>query len=402
MPARTRPKLLSVRGEIQHSERWCWAACSTMAINYLTSDERRHVTQAQLAAYAIRGVDSLSALQALSAAQHADVKTLIQQCATSPSLCDVYARPLLLGLRYRESGALSWTSVKQQITKKRPFIFSWHRRGDRDASGDLHFLVGIGYAETPARTVFVWDPWPARASDTTIRRRPKRISYATFKDPENDNGMYVEHGTDVFDLQLLKRTNRPRNIRKRRASQRASERATRRVVSFEHALQRAAAVQHRTDVLTPLPPLRGVEPEDDARSLATPFPLISLPFALIQNEGVDPADVLKPETHTVLYPVIAGDEVVDATLAFVSTGGWRMGGYANTEVARLAVERWQRLGEPALAYIVAVPSLSLFFMGQGFGDEAHLTPLVDDEDFHVGETVAARAVLAVLFERARR
>jgi hypothetical protein len=148
----------------QQTSQWCWAASGQMIMDYLGASR---VTQCDQANRRFNRTDCCN--------------------SPTPSACIVGGWPEFekYGFSYNTTGALSWSSLVNEINNNRPVAFSWGWTG-----GGGHMMVARGYAVTRTdNLVHVSDPWAPNVGDEYY------ITYSEYV-----SGSDHVHWTDYYNI----------------------------------------------------------------------------------------------------------------------------------------------------------------------------------------------------------
>lgn len=395
---------LNIERVAQQREFLCWAAVSQMAVNHLSATVP-NVTQGQLAAYRLL---NKSTPQEIAFANNNSLFTeSVESCRVIPTkLCNRRDEPLLLGLSFRSthSGPLERKELLSQLSADKPVLLKWHFGGDvaSELAGH-HYLIVIGI-DTDADELLIWDPWPAELNPSVDEDRSEWITYQEYRTLDFAMGAQVTHASEILDLKripsapvnLAAKTNiAPASVRRAPPiGRRRIEVLPVRSMSFDEAIEASAGVAKSAEALQRDPSTRGTPVEVGARSVGPGLPIVAVSPADLMPGRIDLRAMLRQVTNAVLYPVIADDRVVDAYLAVLGPRGWEERGYASTEVTRrLTEQRSQIGGDSDDVYVLAVPAWGTFFLGQGFGSGARLTPIATTSFSDAGRTLPALTIL---------
>lgn len=141
------------------------------------------------------------------------------------------------------------------------------------------------------------------------------------------------------------------------------------------------------------------EEEADASTLGMPLTLYLVPLDGLQAyEGeVDPRELLQ-DSRIVMYPVLVNDTVRSAVGIQGSEEGWTPATFGSATL----IQAIARVELNTDSFIVQVPVLGIYFVGEQTDDGLVLTPIVETGyDLPVGQQVAAGEVFSVLQEAAR-
>ena len=396
---------LAIEGVPQRGAKLCWAAVSQMAINHLESTEPS-VTQGELAAYQLWKKLSPEAIAVAN--NDPDFKADVAACRVTPNArCDQRGNALLLGLDYDSTtnGPLPRSDLIAQLRSDRPVLLEWHfaeHSSTRPVFG--HYVSVIGF-DSNTDEFLIWDPWPFERQTSFDRGKHKKwITYDEYQDPHLAMGAGVSHVSEIFNLE--KRADVPFDLRvvanvqpvslpiPPPVSLRPVPPVSIRTTTFRNALAATTPLSKNAKALKRKPSIRGVASEVGSRTAGEPLPIVVLSPSDLKPKAIDVEKLLRPITRAVLYPVIADKQVVDAYLATMGPKGWEERGYASTEVTRRLEEQRARLdGSSNDMYVLAVPAWGTFFLAQGFGSAAKLTPIATTTFSEAGRTVSATSML---------
>jgi hypothetical protein len=136
--------------------------------------------------------------------------------------------------------------------------------------------------------------------------------------------------------------------------------------------------------------------------LGAPLPVNNIGLDQLKQyqPGTDPAALIKPTSETV-YPILV-DGNVKSSLTIVKKGdGYAPSAFGNADVAK-RLGRY-RAGAEGDVFIVRVPALNFYFVGQRTAKGILLTPIVSDPRLRLaeGQPAPADQVLAQLVPVAR-
>lgn len=116
--------------------------------------------------------------------------------------------------------------------------------------------------------------------------------------------------------------------------------------------------------------------------------------------GTDPGSLLTQSSETV-YPVLVDGNVKSSLTLVKKDGGFAPSAFGNADIAKRLGRYRQSAG--AEAFIVRVPALNFYFVGQRTPKGLVLTPIVSDPRLRLaeGQPVPADQVLAQLVEVAK-
>jgi hypothetical protein len=414
------PKTLEMPREKQLDSTWCWAAVSTMAVNSFPMtlpggapiDQRTTVILKQA---------RIKNEEEFSATAFKDAKA----ACSAPGGCAGSNDPFLynaLATSVPAGKVLTKKVFNFEIgVRKRPVIINWDYAPSANGSGGpqgRHLLIVTGYNPSNGK-LRLFDPWPVDngQGDNPRRKRERWIKYETYLDPVMDMGQPVTamHKLDLYQLRrfneeqpaelndypklgtLTRETTTPRaNVfvdgsRPIRAETFAAGEGAGPVSAEPHrpdvkakldlGLQRtdfakaladtrpmiAKHVAHLTVTLADGTNVRGRK----RLQAATAFPLITLDTTQILTYSAKQDALSERTTSVLLVPVIdtRTSEVIDSFLIYNQAGTWKIGGYANTEIAEVLVQQRkaftteQRRAEDF--FVVSVPEQAAFYFAHG-------------------------------------
>jgi len=131
---------------------------------------------------------------------------------------------------------------------------------------------------------------------------------------------------------------------------------------------------------------------------AWPVSTIHLDRLKVYSAGTDPSSLLAPSTET-LYPVLVGTGVRSSISVSKVSGGYRASGFGKAPVIKeLAKYR------TAASIVIWIPSLNLYYVGEGSGANLRVIPIADDDRLQLkaGVPIPARDVFNQLAPIANR
>jgi len=139
-------------------------------------------------------------------------------------------------------------------------------------------------------------------------------------------------------------------------------------------------------------------PDEVSRAqLGAPLAVSNIGLEQLQKyqPGADPTALLTPTSETV-YPVTVDGNVKSSLTIVKKDGGYAASAFGNADVAK-RLGRY-REGAGAEAFIVRVPALNFYFIGQRTPTGLTLTPIVSDPRLRLpeGQAVPADQVLTQL------
>ncbi len=377
-----------ITGVPQEQSRLCWAATAQIAINTL-APRTPPMDQLHQVAYMVRGLDKLTNplvdpqdVQLTGSQGMTDTQTVLNACAAVPGNCNRTGFPILVGLNRKvQTPALTRDQIVDEIGNHgRPFIFSWEYPEGSSAAKPhgQHFLIAVGYDNTsPDPNEFlveIWDPWPVPdPAHSKPGGNHTSITFAAYATPELDMGLPTAYDDTRWQFSRFTRPNPPPSISVDGGSpsgggqgpQNAESPASpQRELSFATATRQSLSRKQRNVVLErvrrrfkdPRPPL----------TIGVPFPIVALRIDQIVAAESNPERLLRTKTSVVLYPVLAGGEVVDSFLMVNRRGHWIETGYANTAVTSALVQVRQENArtngvKPEDFFLLSVPEYSGFY-----------------------------------------
>jgi hypothetical protein len=149
------------------------------------------------------------------------------------------------------------------------------------------------------------------------------------------------------------------------------------------------------------------KPEDvRAARLDQPLRQFLVPLDRLRNytPGSDPAGLLTGG-DSLLYPILVGSEVKSSIVLESGPSGWRVTSFGAPRFARFVATARSQGGAGAVAgdFVVRVPALNLFFLGQRSGSDLVLVPLLEDARLPLksGARVPAKEIFEKLVPLAR-
>lgn len=388
------PKLITlpITPHYQQASQLCWAATSQMAIDTLVAAGSlgRNVDQRLLAVYNQEGIGAAELRAGVfGPKQICDLRRRLEFC-NDIFACSTPGNPILAGLDYEAPSSTQLTKrrIKEQLgTLQRPFIFSWQfASGASGAVSDsYHYLLAVGYDATDPGDfrLIIWDPWPVPTpgSPDPTSADFKSISYKTYKNPGFDNsGLYSTYlqtwkgfepvaghpaipppetppaPDDICDLYAptpIAHTPAagPGNLLQPDIAP----------VDFQRVLTESLSDTQRKRKLQQL--------EGRLRTSLTvgdPFPVTTLSLHQLRDLPGAMRRLQARQSYLALYPVTAGEKLVDSFLMVRGARRWTERGYANDEITRrlvnvrtVSIERGRvRRGE---MYYLSIPQRRAFF-----------------------------------------
>lgn len=419
---------LPITPRYQQASQLCWAATSQMAVESLVNPPLTgpKVNQPLLAAYNQEGIGAGQLrLGNVTDLQIQNLQQRLPSCSCNIFQCSKPGDPILVGLQYATptSDKLRIKDIKEQLgTLQRPFIFSWQfKAGPGGApSGNYHYLMAVGYDATDSRhfRLVVWDPWPVPSpgSPDPTSADFKSISFKTYKNPAFDNsGLYSTYlqtwsGFEpVANHPAIPPAPLPSDSASACGTNTATPIASNPVagtggilrpdispVDFERALTQSLSDTQRTRKLKEI---NGWLKTNTVIGRAVPIATLSL------DELRDMPAALRRlrahQTYIVLYPVSAGEKIVDSFLMVRGFWGWKERGYANNEITRRlvnirATSETRGRVRPGEFYYVSIPQLRAFFGAYDRDGRTRLISTTTDPSIGVleNEEVFADEVLA--------
>jgi hypothetical protein len=413
------PKTLEMPREKQLQGTWCWAAVSTMAVNSfpMKLPNGSPITQ--------RTTVILKEAQILNETDYTQSRFDSVGGCTAFGSCGGSHDPFLYNARATRVPPGKVLTKKlfafEIVERKRPVIITWdygQSGGDATPAG-LHLLIITGYNPSNGK-VRVFDPWPVDSGSGDDPRRHKRerwIPYNTYRDPVMDMGQPVTavHDQDLYQLRRFDEEQPAELDHYPKLGTLAQQPGTRRPGSFV-ALGRpiraetfaagevansAGAEPHRpvaqtkrdlglqrVDFTAALAATRsqidayvskltvtladGTNVRGKKRlKAATAFPLITLNTSQVLINREKHEALFERKTSVLLVPVVdtRTNEVIDSFLIYNQQGDWKIGGYANTEIAEVLVQQrksftnQQRRAEDF--FVVSVPEQAAFYFAHG-------------------------------------
>jgi hypothetical protein len=414
------PSTLEMPREKQLESTWCWAAVSTMAVNSfpMTLPGGAPITQRTTVILKVARIKNQAEYSDAAFNSAAAACNAVGSCGGvhDPFLYNAVATQVPPG-KVLTRKLFNFEIVK----RKRPVIITWdygQGNGNADTPSGLHLLIITGYNPSNGK-VRVFDPWPVDnggADDPHRRNRERWIAYATYLDPVMDMGQPVTavHEQDLYQLRrfdegLPAKPKYPQlgTIAQERESRPPSQRvaggrpilaesfaAAEDVASTSAEPHRPVARSKRDLGLQRVDfaeALSETKPKIDAhmkwlvvtladgshvrgrkRLQAAPaFPLVTLDTAQILTNREKQEMLFDRKTAVLLVPVVdtgTGD-VIDSFLIYNQAGEWKVGGYANTEIAEVLVrQRKSFTSEDRHAedfFVVSVPEQAAFYFAHG-------------------------------------
>jgi hypothetical protein len=426
---------LPIPGSGQKATQLCWAATAEMAVNALATPVPAMSQERQVALLTL-GLLNVPDTTVLTSLQLQQIEDGTQRCTNILGACNRLGVPILEGLLFEHRLAgnpLTKAELIHQIGDLgRPVIFSWDYPDDSgdDSPSGQHFLIAVGYNNAnPDGFLEIWDPWPARSDVDTPTSGGNRtfVAYDVYAGTNFDMGLPKAHQDSRTQIRRFPdppepvRPNPPTSLEvdgggpgtgvnasaaanantdASAASEPASASRARprsREVSFATAVRNSQTAQQRERALRkPRPWLR----ESGPLTVGVPFPIVALRVDQIVAARTNPEDLLKRKTSVVLYPVMAGGEVVDSYLMANQDGRWIETGYANTAVTRLLAQaRQENAGRervrPEDFFLISVPEYSAFFASYRSGRDTVAVPVTTDPTIRAVRGVPMPAVDAL-------
>jgi hypothetical protein len=417
--AHAAPKTLEMPREKQLDSTWCWAAVSTMAVNSfpMKLPDGSPITQ--------RTTVILKEAQILNEVDFSQSRFDSVGGCTAFGSCGGSHDPFLYNARATRVPAGKVLTKKlfdfEIGTRKRPVIITWdygQTAGGNATPLGLHLLIITGYNPSNGK-VRVFDPWPVdngRADDPQRHKRERWIKYETYRDPVMDMGQPVTavHDQDLYQLRRFdeeqpvelddypKRSlaqdpatrrsdivvaatrpiradtfaasdgSGPLSVEPHRPSVQAKRDLGLQRVDFVEALAatRSKIDSHVAKLTVTMADGTNVRGRKRLKA-ATAFPLVTLDTAQIMNNRDKQEALFERKTAVLLVPVIdtRTSEVIDSFLIYNQQGTWKIGGYANTEIAEVLVQQRnsftsvQRRAEDF--FVVSVPEQAVFYFAHG-------------------------------------
>jgi hypothetical protein len=388
---------LEVDGQPQRASLLCWAATSTMAVNWFNLPGGK-VTQAQLAAYHSRGVESRQQYAELEGEWLQWVDDRVPYCDAHIHKCNDRNAPMLLGLKSVTGSpgmALKWQDLRAQIDQKRPVLFTWVYLRTRHRPESEHQLIIIGYREERGRKeLLVWDPLPVAnpleiVPHATLKRHHWRwISYDKYRNPKVHAGRSAQHGKTTYNLA-------PEAI--------PASLPIRSLVTTGKAKTLDSAMRFQDALREAKDELRLIESQLNApgggnHRLGLPLPLVPLEDGDLVSEN-DHGRLMMNTTAVLLVPIEAQETLIDTFLLVRQGGAWLREGIIDHDLARKMLEqRAQAARETGVPlsefYGVSLPQRGTFFTGFGYREAAQLYALATDRSIgtHAGRPRDVRSL----------
>jgi hypothetical protein len=413
---------LPITPHYQLTPQLCWAATSQMAVEYLinqTSADSR-VSQLLLGAYKEVEIFEDQLQPGISNQQRSDLTDRLESCKTDCSPCSTLGDPILVGLNHNAASfhKLTKKEIKEEIgTRGRPFIFSWNFKGNGNAlSGNYHYLMAVGYDATDSSNfkLIIWDPWPGDPDNNFVvpptaptKNDFRSIPYKTYKNPTlDDSGFYSTYLQTWSGFEpITNHTAIPPDPVDFAVSQLPASCSNLAIpiaanpivgtggilqpaipsVNFEVALTKSLPVAERARKLKErsgwLPP---------GSEIGMPFPIVSWSLDDLRNPDRALGLLRAHQTYIVLYPVTAGEKIVDSFLVVNGFWGWKERGYANNEISRRLVDiRARQISErhlrPEEIYYLSIPQLRAFFVAFELNGRTKLVSTTTDPSIGIGQ-----------------
>ena len=377
----------TINGVPQEQSRLCWAATAQIAINTLAPPNPL-MDQLHQVAYMVRGLDKPTNplvdpqdVQLTGSQGMTDTQTVLNACAAVPGNCNRTGFPILVGLtRKVQTLALTRDQIVDEIGNHgRPFIFSWEypESGSPRNPHGQHFLIAVGYDNThpdpDGFLVEIWDPWPVPdPGHSKPGGNHTSITFTAYATPQLDMGLPTTYDDTRWQLTRFTRPNPPPGISVDGGSSSGGGQGPRnaespvspqRELSFATAIRQSLSRTQRNVVLERV--RRQFKGSRAPLTIGVPFPIVALRIDQIVAEP-NPEKLLRTKTSVVLYPVLAGGEVVDSFLMANRKGRWVETGYANTAVTSALVqvrkENARTNGvKPEDFFLLSVPEYSGFY-----------------------------------------
>ena len=415
-------KTLEMPREKQLASTWCWAAVSSMAVNSFPMTlpgDGSPITQRTIVVLNEGGMSNESRFNRVA------FDNLSAHRCNVPGNCGGSNQPFLYNARATPVPAgkvLTKELFNFEIgVRKRPVIITWdygQSDGNAGTPSGLHLLIITGYNPSSGK-VRVFDPWPVDnggADDPQRRKRERWITYKTYVDPVMDMGQPVTavHDRDLYQLRRFDEE-LPTTPKYPKLGSLAQDTTTRRPGMFVAGVRPIRAETFAADAEPGAPsaePYRavgkskrdlGLQRVDFPEALAATrpmidkyvaklvvtladgtnvwgkkrlkaapaFPLVTLDTAQILTNRDKQEALFERRTSVLLVPVIdtrTGD-VIDSFLIYNQQGAWKIGGYANTEIAEVLVQQRksftseQRHAEDF--FVVSVPEQAAFYFAHG-------------------------------------
>jgi hypothetical protein len=413
------PQTLEMPREKQLQSTWCWAAVSTMAVNSFPMKLPGGAPITQRTTVILKTARIKDESEYTDAAFNA-----ASGACNTPGSCGGVHDPFLynaVATALPPGKVLTRKLFNFEIVKRRrPVIVTWdygQGNGNADTPAGMHLLIITGYNPSNGK-VRLFDPWPVDnggVDDPHRRKRERWIPYALYLDPVMDMGQPVTavHEQDLYQLRRFDeilpgkpKYPEPGTFAQHHAmSQPGTRVAGGRLIRAEtFAAEDARAASAEPHRLAAKPKrdlglqrvdfaeaLAATRPKIDAhmkwlvvtladgsrvrgrkRLQAAPaFPLVTLETAQILTSRDKQEALFERRTSVLLVPVIdtRTDEVIDSFLIYNQAGEWKIGGYANTEIAGVLVQQRKSFTSerrhPGDFFVVSVPEQATFYFAHG-------------------------------------
>lgn len=416
--AQAATKTLEMPREKQLEGNWCWAAVSTMAVNSfpMTLPLGQPITQRTTVILRQAGIRNETEYTD-AAFTGAGPCTAVGTCGGSNTAFLYNAR----GTAVPAGMVLTKKAFNFEIgVRKRPVIINWRYSPTGSGGGTpdgRHMLIITGY-NTSNGKVRLFDPWPVDSgqAENPNHKRERWIKYETYVDPVMDMGQPVAamHELDLYQLRRYDQDtpaeldDYPKNSlaqigAPRSAGMFAARARPIRAESFAASEVPGTASAEPHGRIAQAKPDLGLQRVDFAAAIAatkpqidkyvahlrvtlpdgkdvwgrkrlkaaTAFPLVTLDTDQILTRRDKQEALLDRKTSVLLVPVIdtRTDEVIDSFLIYNQQGTWKVGGYANTEIAAVLVEQRKAFSSeqrrPEDFFVVSVPEQAAFYFAHG-------------------------------------
>ena len=351
---------LPVPLEPQQTQLWCWAASASMIMHYLGASSVSQCDEAN------RRLDRTD-------------------CCNSPvpAACVMEGWPEFekYGFSATTSGALSWSSLVNEINNNRPVVFSWGWTG-----GGGHLMVARGYTSTRTdNLVDVNDPWGPNVGDQYL------LSYSEYV-----SGSDHVHWTDFYNIH-----NNTSSVQGYPLSQVSALGDHLEAQALEELPQLITQANHRS---------LGFEAPEEARSskLSEPIPVFMIRLDELQRYGGEEPGRLLTDVQRSVFPIEVAGQVRSTVEMQAVNGQWRMARIGGAQKIRaMDKQRRSTMASRSLRssdfFEVRIPALNRVFLGHHDAEGLMLTPLVDDDALALkaGISEPANKVLARLVPEAR-
>jgi hypothetical protein len=279
------------------------------------------------------------------------------------------------------ASALAWDDLRKEIDNNRPIAFAWHRK-----TGGGHMMVVIGYKiEDGKNFVVINDPWPPGVG----AQYP--LPYESFVAPDAT----YEHWLDFYDIVS---TTGPGGDMPNNPTT---------------AEDLAASLESVKTFLPTALKLVGKDAPGSAEAshLDDPLPSVEVGLNVLEKEapGGDPEAIFSQQSHSILYPVMMGREMVSSIAASKQApGGWSAAPTNLPWAQILLKERARHAAQtdtpPDSYFVVDVGALGLHFLATRHTGKLVLIPTRDEPDIglRAGESLDATEVLSKLSALAKR